>query len=112
MESLTFSAKDIAFIEKTTDKALQFLILDPKINNLVLFIQKGLNLTLTDQALTKFEEWKDEGEITETIHLHIYEALIEQGFLSTPDQNEFEQMKKNTLLLKTRRATSIKNGKN
>jgi len=112
MEALTFTAKDIAFIEKTTDKALILLIQDPKVSNLVLFIQKGLKLTLTDEAYTKFEEWIAQGEITETIHLHIYEALIDQGFLSTPDQAEWTQVKENTLLLKTRRATSIENGKN
>ena len=77
---LNFKAKDIAELEDKFNDSILGMLGNPKLSNLVIFIEKGLQLG-KDDSYSKIDEYLAEGKSLEDLYLLIVESLQRNGFL-------------------------------
>lgn len=106
--NLKYNALKIDEIEKEKGVAIENCISDTTISNIILFVQKGLDVS-REEAVQKIDEYlvvKDK----QNLILDIMEALIAGGFL--PRSVDIVSLRESMQTVVKKGKASAKNGKN
>lgn len=106
--NLKYNALKIDEIEKEKGVAIENCISDTTISNIILFVQKGLDVS-REEAVQKIDEYLAEKD-KQNLILDIMESLIAGGFL--PRSVDITDLRESMQIVAKKGKASAKSGKN